>query len=46
MADDKKKEVIILPDGTRLTREELEAMDDTHYWEAPKKKTVLGQKKK
>jgi len=41
-----KKKPIILPDGTEVSQEELDKMDDTHRWSKDSKKTKLGQKHK
>jgi hypothetical protein len=42
----KKKKPIILPDGTELSQEEFEKMDDRHWWEKKPKESVLGRKHK
>jgi len=41
-----KKKPIILPDGTELSQEELDRMDERHWWGRETKKTKLGQKHK
>lgn len=38
----KKKKTIILPDGTELSEEEFNKMDERRWWERPKR---LGQNK-
>lgn len=43
---DKKKATVILPDGTEISQEDFDKMDDRHYWSKEAKKTKLGQKGK
>lgn len=42
----KNKKTIVLPDGTELSQEEFDKMDERRSWGKSPKKTVLGQNKK
>ena len=41
-----KNKIVTLPDGTEISQEELDKMDERRWWGKAKKESVLGQKHK